>query len=1327
MKHILCFCLILSWTGQFANANTLDNRVKIKKKSTLKRNELPSDEFNEEKQTLLSRKRVALINDIKKFIREAKSTDQKAELNLRLGNLYTEEYRYLLTKVQSKGGNNSEAMASLDKAQGIYKDLLSKNPNHPRKDEMLYFLAMLYQDQGKNQEAVSLFQRLTKESPSSKYLPEALIQLGDFYFDNNKFTEAEPYFTKVMAHADAKTRFYATYKKAWCAYNTHRSQVSLNLFKSIIDAESTTESNYLLKLKTEALRDISLPFVELHMAEPAVAFFQSQEEPHNKKGLESLANLFLEKGDYKNAILVNQKLLAMDSSNPKNPDYDLAIVEALRLSNNSQMALERLFAQLPNYMPGSSWHELNAASPSTVKAAETRFEELARKYALELHAEGQKTKNDQLYGLARSLYQKYLEQFALATHAPTIRFYLAEILFKQSQFLAAADQYYAVYKSPSAGNLRMDSIHYALNALDKEMNNQRKKAGLSEISKSNSAKIKDGNADSTPSPLNSVESKFIQVAEDYISHFPKAKDTADILYQVAYLKYSHHDYPESYKTFWALIQSYPGHPTSYFSAYLILDILNKREEYPKLVQACQKFLGNSVLSKAEFKTEIKDILRHSELKRVQQIEEAGNFKEAAQAYLEYTKSYGAQDESLFEKALFNASVTFYKSGDVLRALETQEQFLRRFPNSQLKENMLLQVAKTYESLANFEKAASYFEAFSTQFPLNKQSSQALRLAGLYAWGAKNETKAEQLMKLYISKYPKDSSLVSADLLDLYESQNDLDKQMKFYLENRAKKGISYADYLAYTLKIAELQSGNTGSLPAKMMDEALRVTQKFQKSLMQSKLGIDQMAKTLFWFAGQKEQVYYQIKLTLPQRNLELSLKRKLALLKEMEKEFSNVAKLGGGEWGLGAIFKTANAYQVLAQDIAQAPVPAQLTGEQLDQYRTELKKQLVIPFTEKALSLVGQCLDKSQEFTVYSQWTAKCYSLGSDINPERYPVIKTFYLPAFRVAMPRLSESSPLIAGKLLKQDFPFDSAALFSPNQSERMVASTPTTLPSLFEGMGEGTSLNSRSNPTAFTYRILENQRQGLIEKALESNPSSQHSSYAYLHYLRLHSPKKAQGLIRKALETDPSNASLHNLLGLTYMDLGQLIPAKMTWLSLIARGFDSPEIQNNLGVVSLMMGHENRAFDFFKSAVSKESSIESLINLGFLSLKYRNGVEAKQYFERAIALNPEEKNAKVGLGIALLQNRDFESAKEALSEATSQFGTDPFAKLSHIYFLIDIEKDRVSANQILQGLSEVHTDLDKDAYFRQAIQDIRKSMTSSASTSNEDSESVPSLPN
>ena len=52
------------------------------------------------------------------------------------------------------------------------------------------------------------------------------------------------------------------------------------------------------------------------------------------------------------------------------------------------------------------------------------------------------------------------------------------------------------------------------------------------------------------------------------------------------------------------------------------------------------------------------ILRRGELKRIERIESGGEYRAAAVAYLDYTKSYGPQDETLWERALYNAGVDF---------------------------------------------------------------------------------------------------------------------------------------------------------------------------------------------------------------------------------------------------------------------------------------------------------------------------------------------------------------------------------------------------------------------------------------------------------------------------------------------------------------------------------------------------------------------------------------------------------------------------------------------------------------------------------------------
>ena len=70
-----------------------------------------------------------------------------------------------------------------------------------------------------------------------------------------------------------------------------------------------------------------------------------------------------------------------------------------------------------------------------------------------------------------------------------------------------------------------------------------------------------------------------------------------------------------------------------------------------LANGWQMLAGCPSLTKPQFRAEVSDVLRKAQLKKIQIAEEKGDFKEAADSYIEYTKAFGNQDEALFEKAL----------------------------------------------------------------------------------------------------------------------------------------------------------------------------------------------------------------------------------------------------------------------------------------------------------------------------------------------------------------------------------------------------------------------------------------------------------------------------------------------------------------------------------------------------------------------------------------------------------------------------------------------------------------------------------------------------
>lgn len=1304
---------------------SLKNRIKIRKKSYVIHNQMEeSEEYTLEKIEVLGRKRRGLILDIRKFLREASDRDQKGELNLRLGSLYLEDYYSKLAKAQqlyeqetkefTENGkqakkpilDNSDAVASLNKARVIYKDLLQRYPNHHRRDEILFSLGVCSLDKGLDKEGMTLFKILTDQYPKSKYVNDASVQLADHHFDRNQFSIAEPYYDRIIATKNHPLIGYARYKKAWCAYNTGRVRQALEQFKWVIANEKETGSP--LKIQTEALKDITLPFVDLKLLAESVKFFRNIGDPHFRRSMETMALLYVEAADHARSINLWATLLAHDPNHAKNPLYDISIIDALLLKGQPGKAVTRLFSRLATYHENSSWYELNASSPKIIAEASEKFEGLARKLAFQFHAEAQKTKNDATYELAKELYSKYLEFFPITPYSSQLRFFLAEILYRQQAYGKAAEHYIRAHQETKDPALRLDAIRFALSSLDRQLNSQRKIQGLGEISSKTSAKLKD-DAPLELTPYSEVENRFIEIANLYLKAYPSNKDAPDVLFEISYLQYLHHDFVVAYKHFWVFISKYSSHPASYSSAHFILDILNRRKDYPKLIAACQRLLETRAMSGVHFRAEVGQILRHAELKRIALLEEKGQYKEAGDDYIEYTKAYGPQDEGLFEKALFNAAINYTKADRLGLAAETQEKFLRRFPKSALRENMLLQVAKTYELLANFERAALYYEQFSSQFPKNQQAKNALRLAGLYFWGAGQSKRAETVMQSYLNIHASDPDhmLVENDLLELYESHGNLGKQIAFYRRAKESKTLSRPQLASMMVKLIELEFERTGKRSNALMDEALKAVDTRTKTSTQTGATPHAIAKVMLWAIGKKEDEFYRLSLSRATRNVEATLQRKLDLLKELEQEYLHLGISGGDEWVLASLYKTASIYRHLAEAITQAPVPAELTAEQVELYRNEVGKTMVEPFTAKALAFIVQCLDKAQELNALTVWTPRCYGVASEMDPARYPKVRTLYLPPMRIALMLPAKDARTKRGDFEEYALPYYSTDLFrmsaqSSAQSsdrslahEKLLLNLDRTSPDGFEVL-------------PFSYQSIADERRTKLSKMAEDEkPASakQFPTFAYLNTLRIVDPKSAILLIINAIQKDPHEIALHNLLALAYMEIGNYPAAKVCWLALNARGVKDASILNNLGVLALKLGKESQAIDHFQKASLEDSPKEALSNLAFISLKYRNGFEAKGFFERAMSFGKEDNALQVGFAVAMVQNREMDGARDDLTRLIRKYKGDPYARISLAYFIIDAEKELELARQILTEYMDEHA-LENDLAFRQAMQEAKQ---------------------
>lgn len=1223
MKHLLGILGVMTFTGHLLWAASV-TKVDIQKKSTIKRPKIRTDEaFQTEKAKVLAKRRSLLIQDVREALRRVKDKDQNIELKHRLANLYIEEFKF-----QAQQG--ADARAYLQKAQGLFKELAQLGPQFQRHDEVLFQLAQSYLEFGQIDQAHQVFTALLAQHPNSPFKDEAYLQLADYSFDKGQFRKALEYFSKLIENPQSPLLLYAYYKSAWASYNLSQLNDSLNWFKKVIETEEVRgNSSHSLALKKEAVRDVCLPLADLKKYQEGIAFYREQGDPTHRKGLECLASLSQERGDSNESIELYQQLLQLDNHYAGNPEYSLSIIDIHRKHSKHPETLSALDDAMSVYLGESSWKEIFSSDPKVMESVRSSFESTTRKTALDIHAVGQKTKNPHLYQTARQFYQLYLKYFPLTLEASKAQFYLAEIDYKEKQFDSAATGYYAVFKNPQSGaELKLTALNYALMASSAQINQERKESGKSELTGITHKKRNQEEGDEQV-PYSSTEDRFFSIGDEFLSQYPQDKKAPEVLFQMAYLRYLHHDNKLAYQSFWKLVQKYPAHTTATYAGLLLLDILNQKSDYTNMIAACKKLLSTPQLNQEKFKGEVSDILRKSELKQIAALEADKQFEIAAKAYLAYDQKYGSQDLALKEKALFNAAACFSQAGDSEKALGTREAFLKQFPQSKLRADLLLQVAKSYEAITDFAKAAHYFELFHRENPQHAQSQESLRLAGFYFWGSGQRDRAEQILWESLRKYPSSKEMISKDLLEFYDTEQLFSQKQDFLLNARAMKGVSFGDYLYFTLELADLKDATQPGKANGFWTEADTLVEKYPSALLESKKGAELMGRVLLRRVEKRIQNFDSVRLKLPQAQLEKSLALKMRMLKELEGELAKIAKLGGDS-GLGALFYISKSYEALAREIQEAPVPSELTGEQLDIYRTELQKQMVLPFREKSLGFAQTCLDKAQELMLNSQWTGFCYTQASRLAPESHRWVRTYTLPPFVISFLSTQEQKAPISNSH------FQSSVLFQERLKEKAYSIS-----------HEAVSLISY---------------QPLTEKRLEDFPLSRtiaetaslDQQWKALNTLRIHNPTEAIRALKGVIRKNPDAVSFHNLLALAHLEANEYEKAKVTWLSLLARGISSPAIQNNLGVLEALKGNLTTASSFFAQA-AQENHAEALINQGLIALGAHNGSAALLHFEKALEVEPLA-IAEMGRGIAALQATPGEEAQDRAKALCKQFSSE-----------------------------------------------------------------------
>ncbi|HET9624734.1 MAG TPA: tetratricopeptide repeat protein [Kofleriaceae bacterium] len=857
--------------------------------------------------------------------------DEKSDYYFRLGELYAKQQRYWRLKsaelqIQSDSSKNpqqknklkndsgqaqAKAKDYLLKAVKTYKGLTDNDAfrNYPKMDMALFYYGYTLQGGKYMKEARAVYDKLLKNYPNSKYVPEAHLAFADYFFEIGQLDDAEARYKMVLKFPKSNAYWYAMYKMGWIDLNKQRFQDALETFFQVASATKNDKKNEVLNRASK--KDFVRAYAEIGKADKAYVTFQRVDNKYAFDMLEILADLYLAQGKSDKAIYVYQELMKQAPTN-KNVclwQYNVAHAElSMPGAGNSDKVREienlvRLWGALKTkkVLPASESQEChdNAAAMSG---------ELARAY----HSESAKTKNAETLAYADKLYHVYLQTFPDAEDYAQTQYFYAELLWSRAeneknprlqteQWENAALAFTDVVKLGKVEpRLMKESAYAAVLGWKNALN-------VDPRVKTVATEDKPSDAKAGPQPIPEREQKMLAAFDIYINYIKDPKD--DELVGMKFLKaniyrrFNHFD--EAIPVFLDILEHHKQHETAEYSANLLLDLYNSQKRYDEMLvlvdklDADQKFLEG----KDDLKATLGKLKAQSLRKKAEQTEEIAkksgdNAKYVAcgQSYMDiYNRNPEAKEN---DEVLYNAGVCFKEGKSIGAAIQAFNTLEKYYPDSKITARAVAQLGKAYGDIAYYDRASDKLEQYSKKYAGEKDAYDAMSDAVFYRKGIGDDTKAIDDTKYFIrtfgAKKPQEAASAMFSLTGIYEKQGDGDvviKHLRDYIRQFGDKGGADRLVVAYA-KIGQVLWHQ--SCPVKEVDgSCVRITREraisTKKPAKKAKKG------------GATEQPTQcgpesKIKLTVVHRD-EKKLKESLAAFSAAAKEYEKrQGKTGGDE-----------------------------------------------------------------------------------------------------------------------------------------------------------------------------------------------------------------------------------------------------------------------------------------------------------------------------------------------------------------------------------------------------------------------------------------------
>jgi TolA-binding protein len=1005
----------------------------------LKARQVTGEDISEEYAKAAEQKRLESIEYLKSLISNNPNLqgDQKAEMLLRLADLYFQEGRYLyLTEMAAfdkeyeacfnKEGCDAEAMVAnntksrewQDKSIKLYDQILRNYPRYARADEAMYYMSSAMQDVGRKDEANDVFTNLVRQYPDSQWVPDSYVAIGEYWFDKNEAYKALVAYKKATGFRDSSMYGFANYKLAWCYYNVGEYGNAIDTMKAVValaaeQAASTTggAQTSKLQLQDEALKDLVRFFADAGELDAAYEYFTKLGKKELIRDmLKRLAGTYYEQGKFEQCVETYRRLINDTPTAADNVDYQVEIIKAYKKIGRPEDTLAEIDRLLKTYGKDSAWQKSNASNPEAIKGANEAIELNLRQVAVEAHQKakqlGTGDEAKQQYAIAYKAYKTYLDNYPTGEHTYEVRYAYAELLYKIKHYDEAYEQYMAVVKIDPKAEKSEFCAESAIFAAD-EMIKQEAKTNPQSAPPP---------GDHTPQPLTQWEQNLIAACAQYGQLYPDSKKNLNVMYKSAYLLYNKFHFAEAADQFAVVIKMQPGSKEAEQAAHLILDSFKVNEDWENLKKNAKFYYDQPGLGSTAFKAEVYDIYERASFKLIEVTLTKDNDKgKAADGFIAFYQEF--PKSQVAAQALNNASVYYHDTSRVGDEIKTRLILVEDpafGPKTKYYYDQVGALGFDYDTIGAFDKAGAYYEKLFSLYPkqletvkkespdkvdaLTQQASDALYSAAVFQRATGKWDLAIQDYTKFTTSFPTDKRVddVKLTIGKTWEDQKKWPEAANVYYAYYTKATKETPAEYTYFARLHYAKALEAQGQKGKADDVYKETVALYKKQVaqgMQPGAQTEFVAEMLYILAEPKFQEYMALKIQgaggssrkAEDTAIEKSLKAKVASLAQIEKTYTEIIGTGAGEWGLASLVKLGQVYENMGETLKGSTVPYYLDDDQKEMYRMQLEDK-VYPQVEKAVAAYSAALGKSYELTLYNDDTAFATRRLGVLRPDDFP-----------------------------------------------------------------------------------------------------------------------------------------------------------------------------------------------------------------------------------------------------------------------------------------------------------------------------------------------------